>query len=80
MLREAYSHDTESGTYQEIDANGNVVTFTSDWNDLEGVWTMDAFDEENSTPIDNDFTCHALNEREAVQKAKMYIKRNNMCY
>ena len=80
VLKESYSHDTESKTYRAIDANGCVVTFTLDWNDMEGIWTMDAFDEENFEPIDNGFTCHSLSEEEAVRKAKAYIKRHEMCY
>lgn len=80
VLNESYSHDTESKTYRTIDANGCVVLFTLDWNDIEGIWTMDAFDEENCVSIDNGFTCHSLSEEEAVRKAKAYIKRHNMCY
>lgn len=69
----------ETKAHQEKDANGKTVSFTLDWLSDEGVYTMDAYDEEGCVSIDNDFCCRSRNEAYAVRKAKKYIRENDLC-
>lgn len=69
---------TKQFSIRQFDKDGKLIIFHLDWDDYNRVWTMDAFDENETTHIDNDFSSDKLTLETALKEAREYIRNTGM--
>lgn len=78
LFESDYDRYIESESYICRDKNGFEISFTLDWHETEELWTMDAVNNLDGEPIDNDFISLNRSEIKAYEDAIRYIKRHEM--